>query len=80
MITIFTRREVYLGFSMADSAKVRQILTAAKIDYTWRTRNIYSHSLPISSSSSIDGRYQYYIYVHKDDHARAMQLLRSAGL
>ena len=80
MITLFNRREVYTGFSMADTAKIREIFNAAKIDYIWRTRNLYSHSIPVPVSNSVEGRYQYYIYVHKDDHVRAIQLLRSVGL
>jgi len=83
MLTIFNRRELLTTCSMEEQNRVRDILAQNGIDYRVKTVNPTARSTFGASGRSrtgsfgvnMDCAYQYYIYVHKDDFARAQSLL-----
>ena len=83
MLTIFNRRELLTTASMEEQNRVRDILAQNHIDYCVKTVNPTARSTFGSSGRArtgsfgidIDCAYQYYIYVHKNDYARAQSLL-----
>lgn len=83
MLTIFDRRELLTTFSMEEQNRVRDILTRHHIDYRIKTVNPGARSTFGSSGRAragsfgidTDCAYQYYIYVHKKDYARAQSLI-----
>ena len=83
MLTIFNRRELLTTFSMEEQSRVRDILTQNGIGYRIRTVNPSARSTIGASGRSrtgsfgvdMDCAYQYYIYVHRKDLARARALL-----
>ncbi len=87
MLWVFNRKEVYTGFSLSDFARVRDTLAASGIRYdtkvvdmSGRGRGVHSALIAAdrysSSTGSTSYMKQYYVYVHKDDYERAVQLLR----
>ncbi len=83
MLTIFNRRELLTTFSMEEQNRVRDILAKNHIDYRIKTVNPSARATVASSGRSrtgsfgvdMDCAYQYYIYVHKNDYARAQSLI-----
>ena len=83
MLTIFNRRELLTTCSMEEQTRVRDILSQNGIDYRIKTVNSTARSTFGASGRSrtgslgvnMDCAYQYYIYVHKKDAARARALL-----
>lgn len=83
MLTIFNRRELLTTCSMAEQNRVRDILAQNQIDYRVKTVNPSARSTFASSGRARTGSfginadcmYQYYIYVHKKDYARAQSLI-----
>lgn len=78
MITVFTRREAAVTFSMKERDAVCGRLRAAGIRYQTRT---FSHNLfqrGRAGSLGINAEYtcQYRIYVHRKDFERARAALR----
>ena len=84
MLTIFNRRELLTTCSMKEQNRVRDILAQNGIDYRVKAVNPSARS-PFAGTSgrsrrgslgiNMDCAYQYYIYVHKKDYARAQALL-----
>lgn len=83
MITIFNRRELCVTFDTAEQARLRNLLADNKIDYSVKTINRMS---PSAMSTGERGRvgtygqdagamYEYKIYVHREDYARAKYLI-----
>ena len=81
MLTIFNRRELYLTYDMNDRVRVCDILNANSIDYRLKTTNT---SAPLLGSGrrggstigmNMDYIYEYKIFVHRDDLARAQYLI-----
>jgi hypothetical protein len=84
MITIFNRKELLTTFSMDEQNRVRDVLAQNGIDYrvksvcpTARATAFGDSGRARTGSFGIDSQsaYQYYIYVHKHDYARAQALL-----
>ncbi|MBR2934114.1 MAG: hypothetical protein IKB79_00820 [Oscillospiraceae bacterium] len=83
MLTIFNRRELLTTCSMEEQNRVRDILAKNHIDYRIKTVNPSARTTFASSGRSrtgsfgvdMDCAYQYYIYVHKNDYARAQSLI-----
>ena len=83
MLTLFHRRELMTTWSMEEQNRVRDIRTRNSIDYRIKTVNPSARSTWASSGRArtgsfgvnMDCAYQYYIYVHKKDFARAQSLL-----
>lgn len=83
MLTIFNRRELLTTFSMEEQNRVRDILARNQIDYRLKTVDPAARATFGSSGRArtgsfgidMDCAYQYYIYVHKKDYARAQSLI-----
>lgn len=83
MLTIFNRRELVTTGSMEEQNRVRDILAQNGIDYRIKTVNPTARATFGASGRArtgsfgvnLDCAYQYYIYVHKKDFARAQSLL-----
>ena len=83
MLTIFNRRELLTTCSMEEQNRVREILSRNHIDYRIKTVNPSARATFADSGRSrtgsfgvnMDCAYQYYIYVHTKDYARAQALI-----
>ena len=83
MLNIFNRRELLTTFSIEEQDRVRDILARDHIDYQVKAVNPSARSTWASSGRArtgsfgmdMDCAYQYSIYVHKKDYARAQSLL-----
>ena len=83
MLTIFNRRELLTTVSMEEQSRVRDILAQNHIDYRIKTVNPTAQTTFGAGGRSRTGSfgvnpdcaYQYYIYVHKNDYARAQSLI-----
>ena len=83
MLTILNRRELLTTCSMEEQNRVRDILAQNHIDYRVKTVNPSARTTFASSGRSrigsfgvdMDCAYRYYIYVHKNDYARAQSLI-----
>lgn len=83
MLTIFNRRELLTTFSMEEQSRVRDILSQNHIDYRVKAVNPSARSTLVTSGRARTGSfgvdmncaYQYSIYVHKNDYARAQSLI-----
>ena len=83
MLTIFNRRELLTTFSMEEQSRVRDILSQNHIDYRVKAVNPSARSTLVASGRARTGSfgvdmncaYQYSIYVHKNDYARAQSLI-----
>lgn len=83
MLTVFNRRELLVTHSMEEQARVRDILAQNHIDYRVRVVNPTARATLGGSDRGrvgsfgvdMDRAYYYYIYVHKNDCARAQSLI-----
>ena len=77
MITIFNRREVYVGFSMEKFAQIRDVLSANHLNYTYKVINSsgYDSRKYGGLGQNYQYTYEYYLYVHKDDYEEACYLI-----
>lgn len=75
MITLWNRYEVYIGFSMRDYSKIRDILIDNKIKYISRTVNHSVRGHIVSTMINLDYSRMYYIYVHKKDAPKVRGLI-----
>lgn len=78
MIIFWNRKEVYMGYSMAECGEVRSILAGNKIKYTYKVVNPFSNSVRgarwhFGESTSLS--YMYYVYVHKKNYEWACKLI-----
>ena len=80
------RKEVYLGVSMQDFCKVRDLLAENEIVYDYRIVDRNASANTIGGRTPARGRInspfvdqectsQYYIYVNKKDYERAAYLI-----
>lgn len=84
MISIFNRRELTITFSMAEQAKIRDILATNNIDYKL---NVINRSNPTvmdntrakmgTFGQNMDLAYEYVFYVHKNDYELGKALIVS---
>ena len=72
MLTIFNRKEVFVTYSMKDQADAREILRNNEIQYRVKSSSNRRSRNPLAG---VDNVYEYKIYVHKDDWAKAKYLL-----
>lgn len=72
MLTIFNRKEVFCTYSMKDQADAREILRNNGIQYRLKSGGLHISRNPLAG---VDNVYEYKIYVHKEDWARAKYLL-----
>lgn len=82
-MNLFNRKELTSTFSMAEQAKIREILLANQIDYTVKTVNRKSPS-PLSAGSrastgtlgeNLQAELEYIFYVTKDQLEQAKSAL-----
>ena len=76
MISIWNRREVYMGFDIDQLAHVRKELTDANIPFIQRSSNHTARSRTGAFGENTAYAGLYYIYVHQDDLERARAALR----
>lgn len=76
MISIWNRREVYMGFDIDQLAEVRRTLTDAGISFIQRSGNHTARSRMGSFGEHSQYSALNYIYVHKEDLERAHAALR----
>jgi 3-phosphoglycerate kinase len=81
-ITIFNRKELLITMDFNKQADVREILSANKIPYVFKTTNLQSSQVIGSHRGRIgnfginqDYSYEYKIYVHKNDYDKAWHLI-----
>lgn len=67
MITIFNRKQLIVTYDMTIQAKIRDVLSAYKIDYVVN---------PVMFSSRMYTQPEYKIYVKKKDYEHACYLIR----
>ena len=77
-ITVFNRREVYMGFSAAEYDRVKCVLSDAGIAFRTQLSNRASPFLGRNpaAGATLSTAYLYYVYVHKDDYETALSLIR----
>ena len=77
-MNIFSRREVYLTWSLDEVNWITGRLTSSGIDYGIVTNSMTDpgrmHGVP---NVKFEYEYEYRIYVHKNDYDRAMRLIRN---
>lgn len=84
MITIFNRKNVYTGYDLKQFSSIRDTLAANHIDHTINTKNRMGQwtgqgtlrGRTGSLGQSADTMYEYEVFVHKDDHEKAMHLIQ----
>lgn len=87
MILPWKRKEVFMGSSMMDFCKVRELLSENHIEYDFRIvdRSAWGHSfgrtpsltrLNLPFGNQEPNSMSYYIYVYKEDYETARYLLR----
>jgi hypothetical protein len=76
MIHLFNRKELLLTSSLEHQARVRDLLAANKIPYRVKTSSNLSRSRTVLPGMRMDVRYQYRIYVKKEDYEKAKYVLR----
>ncbi len=72
MLTIFNRKEVFVTYSVKDQADAREILRNNGIQYRVKSSGRRVSRNPLAG---VDNVYEYKIYVHKQDWARAKYML-----
>lgn len=72
MLTIFNRKEVFVTYSVKDQADAREILRNNEIPYRVKSSNSRGSRSPFAGADNV---FEYKIYVHKDDWARAKYML-----
>lgn len=82
MIAFWNRREVFMGFDLGQLARVRNVLSAAGVDYVYRSvgRNMMGarRARVGSLGEGMTFSAMYYVYVHKDDVDRARAELQKS--
>lgn len=82
MITIFNRKEIYVGNSLIDFNEVRERLSKNSIKYTHRVVDRNSSNFVGGQRGrtgtlrqNLNTSKTYYIYVHKKDYDKAVGLV-----
>ena len=83
MLTIFNRKELLITMDMERQSQVRNILSANGIAHRTKVTNLQNAAVAgsgraRSGSLGINQKfaYEYKIYVHRNDYARALQLVK----
>jgi len=74
MITIFNRKELTITYSMEQQAKIRELLSAHKIDYYLKVVN-RNRARTGSFGLNMAVAYEYIFFVQKKDYAWAQAIL-----
>lgn len=91
MISIFNRKKLTSTVHMRLHGRIRDILTANGIDYYLKVKNLADGNIMPSartfnlagadiSDNNMDYTREYTFYVHRDDYAKALKLLRGGRL
>lgn len=84
MIMFWNRSLVYRGRNVAESARIRDLLSANNLDYTWKVHNRsskwsgrYGGGTVRSQFGSVGDRdpYEHEIFVHKKNYELAKALI-----
>ncbi|MFR1831775.1 MAG: hypothetical protein ACLSX5_01280 [Lachnospiraceae bacterium] len=84
MIGLWNRSLVYRGKSMAESARIRDLLSANSLDYTWKVHNRSSKWSGRYGGGTVRAQfgsagdpdpYEYEIFVHKKNYELAKALI-----
>lgn len=81
MITFLNRKEVYIGYSMAECGEIRSVLAVNHIKYTYKVINPFATNGRATRGSfgeNADLSHMYYIYVHQKDYEWACKLIRDS--
>ncbi len=76
MITIFNRKELTITFSMEEQSRIRNLLSAQKIDYTIKFicgSSSRARMGPMGGSMAI--AHESIFYVHKNDYQMAQAVI-----
>lgn len=79
MIVFWNRKEVYMGYSMAECGEIRSILAVNQIKYTYKVVNPFARSgrgTRGSFGENPELSHMYYVYVHEKDYEWASKLIR----
>ncbi|MDF2544387.1 MAG: hypothetical protein K0S47_4105 [Herbinix sp.] len=75
----FNKEEVYMGYSLNDLAKVRDVLQCNKIPYSYKVMNLGGRGLARGHHGSfglnMDYERQYIVSVKKRDYEKASYLV-----
>lgn len=76
---LFNKKDVYIGYSMEELSKVREVLENQDIKYTYKVINHSAATRGKFGSLGINMKYekQYIISVRKDDYEKAKYLVNS---
>ena len=78
MIIFWNRKEVYIGYSMAEFVDIRDTFTINQIKFTYRvvhSKSRYRSGVRGSFGERAELSCMYYIYVHKTDYEWACKLI-----
>ena len=79
MITLFNRKLLTVAYSMQQMVRLREALSDAGIESTVRTPGLGATADRRARTGSFgvpeDRMYQYNIYVHKDEHGKALRAI-----
>lgn len=79
---LFSKREIYTGYSFEQFSNIRNLLNDHNIKHKWKIVDSYSSWLGLRTDRShfgsigTDHSKQYMIYVHKDDFPVAQSVIR----
>lgn len=80
MITVFNRKEVYMGFSEGEYLRTKDALSAAGIHYLWKIQKSAAGAHASRGTGCGDSfEHLYAIYVDRRDLDRARQVIRGGG-
>lgn len=79
---IWQRKEIYIGYSIQDFSRIRDVLAANNIRYDYKVKN---RQQPGYNRGQLVGRWgtdssadnMYYIYVKKEDYEQAKTFTRN---
>ena len=75
MIFFWNRKEVYFGTSLQKFGEVQSLLSANKLNFTYRIINMNGSSSLGRVGQKAELAYEYYIYVHKKDYEDALSVI-----
>lgn len=86
MVSIFSRKELFITFSMEEQARVREALSTAGIDYKMSTVNRTSPTA-VSADRARNGSFgqnqemvlEYIFYVNRHDYEQALEAIGQGG-
>lgn len=69
----FNKEEVYIGYSLEEFSKIREILSCHSIKYTYRVINHTGHSRGVNGMFGVDRKFdiQYMVSVKSKDYNSA---------